>query len=75
MLFATRLRFEGSSGIAKRDWHTVHLTMLPQFLHQRIVAVDYVPSVVAMIMPYGQGWRDMSTSEILAAERLLKEIA
>jgi len=73
MLYANRLRFEGGNGIAKRDWHTVHLTLLPQFLHARIVAIDYVPSVVAMIMPYGQGWRDMSSSEILAAERLLKD--
>lgn len=74
-LFATRLRWYGYSGIAKRNWHTVELAFLPQFLGFKIVSIDYIPEVVAIVQPLGQPERDMFDSERLAAERLLKEIA
>ena len=73
-MFSTRLRFEGNHGIAKREWRTVRLDSLPQFLAYRIVAIDYIPAIVAMVMPYGKPWQDMGDHERLLAEQLLKEI-
>lgn len=73
-MFSTRLRFEGNHGIAKKDWKTIQLDFLPQFLPYRIVAIDYIPEIVAMVMPYGKSWQDMGDKERLLADQLLKEI-
>lgn len=74
-MFATRLRWYGYSGIAKRNWNRVELAYLPQFLGFPIVSIDYIPEIVAIVQPFGQSEREMLESEIVAAERLLKEIA
>jgi len=75
---ATRLRFEGYSGIAKLHGHVVKLDSMPTLpgIEQRYVAIDYIPEVhLCRIMPLGHAWRDMSYTEIHAADQVLWDLA
>lgn len=74
-LYFTRLRFTGSSGVAKLHGLAQVLQDCPQFLPQRIAEVDYMPEVRAcMVRDECGGWREMEASEIVAADALLHRL-
>lgn len=73
-LYATRLFWNGRSGIAKCDGVTVTLSACP--LGKTISEVDYAPDVrVAQIRESAQGWRDMTKAERDAADDQLTRCA
>lgn len=75
LLYATRLRFEGSRGVAKLHGRREVLTEAPQLPGLRVVAIDYVPEVrMYRIQCHGEGWRDMEGHEIRAADKALLEL-
>jgi len=74
-LYFTRLRFTGSSGVAKLNGRSVPLSECPQFLTRRIAEIDYMPEVHAcQIRDEFGGWREMKDFEIAAADALLRKL-
>lgn len=74
-LYFTRLRFTGSSGVAKLRGRAVELAECPQFLEHRIAEIDYMPEVHAcQIRDELGGWREMKDFEIAAADALLHQL-
>ena len=75
---ATRLRWEGHSGVAKLHGHVVKLAAMPTLpgIGEKFVAIDYVPEIhLCRIMPLGEPWRDMNDAEIRAADQFLWDTA
>lgn len=70
-LFPTRLYWIGMRGIARLNGCEVKLSAPPHLARVHIDAIDYVPGVLATVMPARAGWRDMTAEERAEAERLL----
>jgi hypothetical protein len=70
----TRLYWVGMRGIAKLDGREVKLKAPPHLLGLHIEAIDYVPGLLATVMPSRSGWRDMTADERAQADRLLREL-
>lgn len=69
--FHTRLYWAGFRGLQRvAGWET-RLQRPPLLCGQRVEAVDYIPGVLAQVMPPGERWRDMTAAEIAAARELL----
>ena len=71
-LYPTRLYWDGTHGVAKLDGMAVLLTAAPELPGLDVVAIDYAPGVVAMVMPRFQAWRDMEAAEIEATCAFLR---
>lgn len=75
LLYMTRLRWSGYSGIAKLHGRTVMLRLPPDLGTGELVGVDYVPEIhLCEVQPLGHGRRDMTADEIRAADRVLAQM-
>lgn len=73
-LYPTRLFWsQGRGGIAKLNGRRISLRAVPQLpgVPLSLVAIDYAPGVVAMLMPCGEKMRDMTSAECAAADTFL----
>lgn len=73
-LFPSRLYWIGMRGTARLQGREVKLTAPPHLVGVHIDAIDYVPGVLATVMPSRAGWRDMTAQERAEADRLLAEL-
>lgn len=73
-LFPTRLYWVGMRGVARLAGREVKLSAPPHLAGVRIDAIDYVPGVLATVMPTRAGWRDMTADERAEANRLLVQL-
>lgn len=69
--FLWRLYWAGSRGVVRSGGHETRLERCPTLAGQQFDGVDYVPNLVAQVMPKGERWRDMLPAEIQAARELL----
>jgi hypothetical protein len=72
-LYRTRLFWDGRRGIAKSEGVSVELLDAPPVAGvAHLTEIDYAPQVhVAMVRESANGWRDMTHTEILAADAVL----
>ncbi len=74
-LYTTRLYWAGGRGIAKLHGRETKLTAPPHLPGLQVDAIDCAPEVRCyMVMPRYQGWRDMTSDEIRAADELLRQL-
>lgn len=73
-LFPTRLYWCNFRGVARLDGREVKLTAPPHLLGLHVDAIDYVPGVLATVLPSRAGWRDMTADERAQADRLLVQL-
>lgn len=73
-LFPTRLYWVGMRGIARLNGREVKLSAPPHLVGVHIDAIDYVPGVLATVMPTRAGWRDMTAEERAEADRMLAQL-
>ena len=74
LLYMTRLRWSGYSGIAKLHGKTVMLRLPPDLGTGELVGVDYVPEVhLCEVQPRRGPRRDMTADEIRAADQFLRD--
>lgn len=66
-----RLYWSGQRGVMRAGGHETRLVRCHAIGGQQVDGVDYVPGVVAQIMPRGERWRDMLPAEIQAVRELL----
>lgn len=70
-----RLWWNGREGVARVDGVTTDLTTAPK-VHPHLAEIDYAPTMrVAMIRESSWGWRDMTSTERVAADALLERMA
>lgn len=69
--FPWRLYWAGFRGVMRVGGHETRLERCPAIAGQQFEGVDYVPELVAQVMPRGERWRDMLPAEIQAARELL----
>ena len=70
--FPTRLYWAGFRGVARVQGVEMRLERPPRILGDVPVdGVDYVPGMLAMVMPRGERWRDMTLAEIELARQFL----
>ncbi len=69
--FPWRLYWAGFRGVLRVAGHETRLDRCPTLGGQQFEAVDYVPEVLAQVMPKGERWRDMTAAEIECARELL----
>ncbi len=72
--FPTRLYWAHVRGVARLDGREVKLSAPPHLLGLHVDAIDYVPGVLATVLPSRAGWRDMTADERAQADRLLVEL-
>jgi len=73
-LLPTRLYWQGLRGVARLNGHEVRLAAKPELPGVDLVAVDYAPGEVAIVLPRREGWREMSAAEVAAARALLEQL-
>lgn len=71
-VYPTRLYWAGFRGVARLAGNEMRLTRPPAMPGIAAVdGVDYVPGVLAQVMPRGERWRDMTMDEIEAVRTFL----
>jgi hypothetical protein len=69
--FEVRLYWAHTRGVARAPGVERQLQAPPRIGRQVFDVVDYVPGAVAMVLPKGEGWREMTAREIALARQML----
>ena len=72
-LLPTRLYWQGMRGVARLEGREVALRAKPVLPGVDLLAVDYAPGQVAIVLPRREGWREMTAGEVVAARALLEQ--
>lgn len=72
--YPTRLYWAGGRGVARLRGAEVRLAAPPHLPTLVLDAIDYVPGVLAIVMPRGSGWRDITPEERAAFDALLVQL-
>lgn len=72
-LYATRLFWNGSAGVAKLYWRQVVLDMKPDIPWLEFESLDYIPEIdLRLIRLVGGQERDMTLAEVRLADNFLR---
>jgi hypothetical protein len=74
-LYTTRLWWHSHKGAAKLWGVERKLEAAPKVLDIEVDGLDYVPEIgLVQIQPKGDRWRDMTTHEVAACDRMLRKL-
>lgn len=73
-LYPTRLYWVGLHHCARLEGQQLAIADVPHLPGLQVQALDYAPGACAMVMPKGEGWREMTAAEIHATRELLASL-
>lgn len=75
LLYSSRLRWDGSRGIAKLHGRVVQLTRAPDLMGIEFSSLDYVPEVACYLIRHGFDREiDMTPDEVAACDWFLRSL-